>query len=205
MREIWLTLLLLIPGLAAVDTAAETADPNTMIQGTADALFLAMNGRREQLKADPPELFRVVDEVLLPRFDRNYAGRLVLAKHWRTASAEQRAQFVQAFYEFLVRTYAKGLLRFADNPIRVLPFRPGTKEGRATVRTEVTLSDGRVTPVSYSLRFTDGSWLIWDVTIEGISYIKNYRTDFNVDIRRNGIDAAIARLEQRATKLDASE
>ncbi len=205
MREIWLTLLLLIPGLAAVDTAAETADPNTMIQGTADALFLAMNGRREQLKADPPELFRVVDEVLLPRFDRNYAGRLVLAKHWRTASAEQRAQFVQAFYEFLVRTYAKGLLRFADNPIRVLPFRPGTKEGRATVRTEVTLSDGKVTPVSYSLRFTDGSWLIWDVTIEGISYIKNYRTDVNVDIRRNGIDAVIARLEQRTTKQDASE
>ncbi len=205
MREIWLTLLLLIPGLAAVDTAAETADPNTMIQGTADALFLAMNGRREQLEADRPELYRIVDEVLLPRFDRNYAGRLVLAKHWRTASAEQRAQFVQAFYEFLVRTYAKGLLRFADNPIRVLPFRPGTKEGRATVRTEVTLSDGKVTPVSYSLRFTDGSWLIWDVTIEGISYIKNYRTDFNVDIRRNGIDAAIARLEQRTTKLDASE
>ncbi len=205
MREIWLTLLLLIPGLAAVDTAAETADPNTMIQGTADALFLAMNGRREQLEADRPELYRIVDEVLLPRFDRNYAGRLVLAKHWRTASAEQRAQFVQAFYEFLVRTYAKGLLAFADHPIRVLPFRPGTKEGRATVRTEVTLSDGRVTPVSYSLRFTDGSWLIWDVTIEGISYIKNYRTDFNVDIRRNGIDAAIARLEQRTTKLDASE
>ncbi|MEE8528332.1 MAG: ABC transporter substrate-binding protein [Gammaproteobacteria bacterium] len=205
MREIWLTLLLLIPGLAAVDTAAETADPNTMIQGTADALFLAMNGRREQLEADRPELYRIVDEVLLPRFDRNYAGRLVLAKHWRTASAEQRAQFVQAFYEFLVRTYAKGLLRFADNPIRVLPFRPGTKEGRATVRTEVTLSDGKVTPVSYSLRFTDGSWLIWDVTIEGISYIKNYRTDFNVDIRRNGIDAAIARLEQRTTKQDASE
>ncbi len=205
MREIWLTLLLLIPGLAAVDTAAETADPNTMIQGTADALFLAMNGRREQLEADRPELYRIVDEVLLPRFDRNYAGRLVLAKHWRTASAEQRAQFVQAFYEFLVRTYAKGLLRFADNPIRVLPFRPGTKEGRATVRTEVTLSDGKVTPVSYSLRFTDGSWLIWDVTIEGISYIKNYRTDFNVDIRRNGIDAVIARLEQRTTKQDASE
>ncbi len=205
MREIWLTLLLLIPGLAAVDTAAETADPNTMIQGTADALFLAMNGRREQLEADRPELYRIVDEVLLPRFDRNYAGRLVLAKHWRTASAEQRAQFVQAFYEFLVRTYAKGLLRFADNPIRVLPFRPGTKEGRATVRTEVTLSDGKVTPVSYSLRFTNGSWLIWDVTIEGISYIKNYRTDVNVDIRRNGIDAVIARLEQRTTKQDASE
>ena len=205
MGKIWLTLLLLIPGLAAVDTAAKTADPNTMIQGTADALFAAVNGRREQLEADPPELYRVVDEVLLPRFDRNYAGRLVLAKHWRTASAEQRAQFVQAFYEFLVRTYAKGLLTFADNPIRVLPFRPGTKEGRATVRTEVTLSDGRVTPVSYSLRFTDGSWLIWDVIIEGISYIKNYRTDFNVDIRRNGIDAVIARLEQRATKLDASE
>lgn len=208
MRRIWLTLLLLIPGLAtadtAIDTSADTADPNAMIQGTADALFDALNGRREQLKADPPELYRVVDEVLLPRFDRNYAGRLVLARHWRAASAEQRAQFVQVFYEFLVRTYAKGLLAFANNPMRVLPLRPGTKEDRATVRTEVTLKDGKVTPVNYSLRLTDGGWLIWDVTIEGISYIKNYRTDFNVEIRRNGLDAVIARLEQSATTQDAS-
>lgn len=201
MRRLGALAILMMSGV----TAADAPDPNAMIKGTSDALFEALNGRREELKAKPNELYRLVDEILLPRFDREYAGRLVLARHWRTASGEQRKKFVDTFYDFLVRTYAKGLLEFANNPTIILPYRPGTKEGRATVRTKVTLRDGKVAPVNYSLRLTGDGWLIWDVTIEGISYIKNYRTDFNVEIRQNGLEAVIARLENGGTKPDASE
>ena len=181
--------------LVAGGVTTDIPDPNAVVQITADELFGAIEGRRDELATNPAELYRVVEEIFEPRLDQAYVGRLVLAKHWRSATPDQRERFTEAFQVFMIRTYSNAVLEFSSTQIQVLPYRPGSRDDRATVRTRVTLNEGEVAPVNYSLRLTDDGWKIWDVIIEGISYIKNYRSDFNVEIRQKGLDAVIVRLE----------
>lgn len=181
--------------LVAGGMTTDIPDPNTVVQITTDELFGAIEGRRDELATNPAELYRVVEEIFAPRLDQAYVGQLVLAKHWRSATPDQRERFTEAFQGFMIRTYSNALLEFSNTQIQILPYRPGSRDDRATVRTRVTLNEGEVAPVNYSLRLTDDGWKIWDVIIEGISYIKNYRSDFNVEIRQKGLDAVIVRLE----------
>ncbi len=98
----------------------------------------------------------------------------------------------------MVRQYATGLLEFNSDRLNVLPYKGEADAKRATVRTEVYLDDGTEVPVKYSMRLTDEGWKVYDVTIENISYIKNFRTQLGAEIQSKGLDAVIARLEADA-------
>ena len=134
--------------------------------------------------------------MLLPHFDSEYAARLVLGQTWRTATPEQRKRFVDAFYHSLLHNYGNALLEFTADRFVILPYRGDPGETTATVRTEVKKSTGEKVPVNFSLRKTDEGWKAWDVVIEGISYVKSFRTDFGAEIQQKGLDEVIARLEK---------
>jgi phospholipid transport system substrate-binding protein len=119
----------------------------------------------------------------------------VLGKHWRTATAAQRKRFIEAFYGTLMSDYGDAILEFTADRLRILPFRGDPAADTATVRTEVKRDDGTPVPVNYSLRRTAQGWKAWDVTIEGISYVKNFRTDFGAEVDQKGLDELIQRLE----------
>ena len=140
---------------------------------------------------------------MLPHFDSDYAARLVLARHWRTATPEQRKRFIDAFYQRMLRYYGDALADFTADRLTVLPFKGDLASGQATVRTEIRRDDGTRVPVNYSVRGTPQGWKAWDVTIEGISYVKNFRTDFGAEIEQKGLEAVIARLEAENQKADA--
>jgi phospholipid transport system substrate-binding protein len=138
---------------------------------------------------------QIVDEILLPHFDTDYSARLVLGKHWRNAAPEQQDRFVEAFYKSLLRNYGSALAEFTGDRLKVLPFRGDLSSGQAIVRTEVRRSNGQVVPVNYTLRATPAGWKAWDVTIEGISYVRNFRNDVGAEVDQKGLDAVIQRLE----------
>ena len=186
-------LLLLLVGMAA-----QAADPNDVIQGAADQLSTELNGRKDALTEDREALYALIDDILLPRFDRRYAAQLVLGRHWRNASDEQRVRFIDAFYTSLLRRYADGVLEYDQDRVQILPFRGDLTKQRTTVKTMVTLDDGTEVPVNYGMVNRDGSWLMFDVTIEGISYVRNYRTELNAEVQATSLDAVIARLEGEA-------
>ncbi len=175
--------------------AAWAQDPNAVIQGAADELTAGLEGRQEELAENKQELYALIDSILLPRFDRRYAAQLVLGRHWRDASAEQRTRFIDAFYQSLLRRYGDGVLEYDEDAVEILPFRGDLTKQRVTVKTMVTLDDGTEVPVNYGLVNRDSNWLIFDVTIEGISYVRNYRTEINSEIQQTSLDAVIARLE----------
>ncbi|MEQ9562415.1 MAG: ABC transporter substrate-binding protein, partial [Woeseiaceae bacterium] len=135
----WLVILLAFGFLSG---AAHAQSPNTIIEEAADELDAALQGRREELKANRQELYELIDRILLPRFDRTYAAQLVLGQHWRTATADQRTRFVDAFYNSLLRKYADGVLEFDPGRIEILPFRGDESKPRVTVKTTVRLDDG---------------------------------------------------------------
>ena len=181
--------------LLLIATGALAVDPNDVIQGAADELSTELDGRKDALAEDKDALYTLIDGILLPRFDRRYAAQLVLGRHWRNASDEQRTRFIDAFYNSLLRRYADGVLEYDESRVEILPFRGDLSKQRTTVRTMVTLDDGTEVPVNYGMVNRDGNWLIFDVTIEGISYVRNFRTELNAEIQAKSLDAVIARLE----------
>jgi phospholipid transport system substrate-binding protein len=200
-RRFALILLLALPLGAAAQQASGTVPgpaPQELIEESAQAMLEALDADREAYQKDAAKVRALVDRVLLPHFDTDYSAMLVLGKHWRTASPEQRKRFVEAFYQSLLSKYGAALASFTGENLTMLPFRGDLASGRATVRTEVTTSDGTRVPVNYSMRATQDGWKAWDVTIEGISYVKNFRTDFGAEIDQRGLDAVIERLESES-------
>jgi phospholipid transport system substrate-binding protein len=188
--------MLLLAFMTAPVTAAES--PNDIITSAVDELAAAFEGRKEELANDPAELKKVIDPILLPRFDRTYAAQLVLGKHWRVASAEQRERFIDAFYAAMLAKYADGVAEFDKDRVKVLPYRGDDKQKRTTVRTMVTLNDGTDAPVNYGLVKRDDGWKIFDVTIEGVSYIRNFRAELDSEISSSSLEDVIARYENEA-------
>jgi phospholipid transport system substrate-binding protein len=188
------------PANVPAPTAEEAAmGPQELMQKVAQDLLDDLNANRDAARKDPAMLRAMVDRHLLPHFDTNYAAQLVLGKHWRTATPEQRQRFVDAFYQSLMANYGDALLEFTGDRMTILPYKGDPAAKSATVRTEVKRSNGTPVPVNYSLRRTDQGWKAWDVTIEGISYVKNFRTDFGAEIDQKGLDAVIQRLESQNT------
>ncbi|MCG8434769.1 MAG: ABC transporter substrate-binding protein [Gammaproteobacteria bacterium] len=176
--------------------AAEPPPPDEFIRTISDALLERLDGQREALKSQPEELRKIIEDVLVPLLDFRYASRLVLGVHARRATPEQLKRFEKAFYEFLIGTYAKGLVNFTGDRVNVLPFRGKLDPRRTVVKTQVFRDDGTPVPVDYSLRWTKQGWKAYDVMVEGISYITNYRNSFNTEINQNGLDAVIERMEE---------
>lgn len=179
----------------SLSLSAAANSPNAVIQEAADLLDQKLTGRQEELASDKDALYALVDEILLPRFDRRYAAQLVLGKHWRTATDEQKEKFVNAFYTVLLQTYADGVLEFDSSRIEILEYRGDINKPRTVVKTIVRLDDGTKVPVNYGLVNRDSTWLVFDVVIEGISYVRNYRTEMNSEVASSSVDAVIERLE----------
>jgi phospholipid transport system substrate-binding protein len=191
--------LLLPAALIGIARAAESVPgpaPQELIETTAKKLLEALDADRALAKRDPARVRQLVDEILLPHFDTEYSARLVLGKHWRAATPEQRKRFIDAFYKSLLRNYGSALAEFTADRMTVLPFRGDLASGQAVVRTEVKRSNGQRVPVNYTLHSTPAGWKAWDVTIEGISYVRNFRNDVGAEVDQAGLQALIDRLEK---------
>ena len=185
--------------LLALGAAAYAEDsPNAIVEESVALLAEKMDGRQAELDENRQELYAIIDEILLPRFDRRFAAQLVLAKHWRTASKEQQARFIEAFYQALLRKYSDGILEFDPEMITVLPFRGDTSKKRSKVRSSVQLDDGTKVLVDYELVKRKSGWLVFNVIIEGVSYVRNFRAELDSEVKATGLDAVIERLEQEA-------
>jgi phospholipid transport system substrate-binding protein len=195
------TILVLIAGgfaLAADGAASAQAQPgpSEVVESAAKSMLKDLDADRAAYRKDPSKVGGLVEKYLLPHFDIQYSARLVLGKHWASATPEQRERFSNAFYHTLVDNYGSALAEFTSDRLKVYPTKVEPNADRATVRTEVTRDNGDHVPVSYSLHKTDDGWKAWDVVIEGISYVKSFREDFGAAIDQQGLDAVIDRIEK---------
>ena len=195
--------LALIIGLTSFGALAQS--PNDVVRAAADELEAQLEGRKEALSEDRDALHAMVDQILSPRFDRKYAAQLVLGRHWRNASEDERRDFIDAFYASLLRRYSDGVLEFDQSSLQILPFRGDDSKSRATVKTIVRLDDGTKVPVSYGVVKRDSGWMMFDVTIEGISYVRNFRTELNAEIQAKGLRSVIDRLNGEQSTAAASD
>jgi phospholipid transport system substrate-binding protein len=173
-------------------------EPFEQVEQAIAELEAGVKGHEDELANDPAALYELVNRILLPRFDRKYSAQLVLGKNWRDADASQREQFIDGFYNSLLRKYAEGVLKFKQERVQLLPFRGDLSKTRTIVKTIVTLESGSKVTVNYGFAHRNDAWKMFDVTIEGISYVRNYRAEIDAEIRATSLDTVISRLGKEA-------
>ena len=180
---------------APVGAVAEPVAPDKVIQGVSEQLLKVLEIEQERLQSDPANVYRLANKVLVPHVDFVRVSGLALGKHWRRATKQQRKAFIQQFQRLLVRTYSTAMHEFASLDIRYLPLRMVEGEGKVAVRTQILRAESTApVEVIYSMHLKEGSWMAYDVKIDGISLVTNYRRSFSREIRRAGMDGLISKL-----------
>ncbi len=194
MRE--MVLPVVMAGLVLAGAARAEVVPEELVRSTADVILAEIKANRELYAKDKARLYKMADEKVLPHFDFRRMSQWVLGRSWRDATPEQRDRFVAAFRDLLVRTYSTALLNYKDQEIIYLPTPRRANEDDVLVKTEVKQSGGQPNiPIHYSFyKNRDGAWKVYDVTIEGVSLVTNYRSVYATKIRDKGLDALIVEI-----------
>lgn len=194
MKKILLGLsALLFAGLAQ---AAPAVGPDDVVKLTTDQLQKLIAQNHAQYKADLPAFYKVVDDIVVPHFDVRYIGQLVLARNWKTASDEQRTRFQDAFKSMLIRAYSNSMLDNYDSvKAEWQPLRMAPDTTDVTVNSKVLRQNGPPIAISFLMHVADGEWRIYDILVENISLVSNFRAQFAAEIKKNGLDAVIARMQ----------
>jgi phospholipid transport system substrate-binding protein len=193
-----------VMALLAVTTAlpalAASVAPDQVARETADMTLREIKARKQELSADPQKLYALVEEKIIPHFDFDQISQLVLGKHWRDASPEQRERFSSAFQRMLIRSYSHALIEYDSERIEWAPLRMTAGTTDVVIRSNVIRKGGPPIPINYNLHLKNDRWLVYDVTIDAISLVTNYRGTFANEIRKGGLDSLIARLEQKQAR-----
>ena len=186
-----LTLLLSL-GIAFGAHASTT--PDTALRGTTEQLQKLIKDNYKTYRADLPQFYKAVDEVVVPRFDVPYISQLVLATHYKTATPEQRTRFAESFKNMLVRAYGNAMLDNYDSiQIEWLPVR--VDGDKALVNTSMASSSGKKYLIGFRVRKIAEDWKVFDIAVENVSLVTNFRTQLSAEIKANGLDTVIKRME----------
>lgn len=189
-------LILALPALAS-------NDPVELIRETTTKIFELVEENRAEYEENPQLLRDQLADILKPRSDLTYSGRLVLGRHGRGLEREQIEAFAEALSDLLMRRYASGLLEFRSREqVEVLPLAGDNSERMTRVRSRINLDNQQRVPIDYVLRKHDGEWLVFDVIIEGISYVATFRNQIGEEIRRDGFEQMLERLQKGEIDVD---
>lgn len=201
-----LVLLLLVINFSPRVSFAGDDGPEQVIQQISERLLAVLIEEQDELKTDPTHLYQLANEILVPHIDFAKVSSLVLGKHWNRATPNQQQAFQAQFQRLLVRTYSTAFTELKEWEIRFLPTRASEGGDDTAVRTQLLLPQVNPIEVLYHMHLKEGNWMAYDVKIDGISLVTNYRTSFNRELRSVGMDGLIRKItvlnEKRVQKQD---
>ena len=174
--------------------------PLELVRDTSTQMLMTVRDEKTSISQNPARLHEMVSENVMPYFDFERMARWTLGKYWRNASLEQREEFVKEFRALLVRSYGRVLVDYADAEIVYLPFRMKDDETQVKVNTELSRPHDNSVKITYNLHRTTSGWKVYDVVIEGVSLVTNYRSSFMSKVRQDGIDQLIYLLAAKNKK-----
>lgn len=193
---LYLLLVVAVP-VVAQQTGAKADDPQALVGSVTERILQTIKDNRARL-GDGEFVAQKIEELIVPHIDQIAMSKLALGKHWRTATPEQREQFVQEFKNLLIRTYKTSLVGYNDQTVDMLPFRPSEQQDRATVRSAIKRAGGPPIPINYSLRYKpEDGWKVYDIVVEGVSLVTNYRSTFDREIATGGMDKLLVAMKNR--------
>lgn len=191
---------LLIMALFSPIAFSADIDPQLLIKQTIDTVLADIRVNSEAYKSDPDKLYVLVEEVVLPHFNFVAMTNLALGRHRKAFDADQKPKIVSEFRTLLVRTYGKALIEYSDQEITHLGMTGSIEKGKVKVKTEIVLSGGAPIPIDYRLRLGKQGWKVYDIKVDGISLVTNYRSSFAREIKKNGVEGLINLLHERNQK-----
>ena len=199
-NPIWAMLVALLMFIGPVQAVEN--DPQAIVKDASDRMLQALKDNQAEIEADPTVVYGLVDEILLPNFDFNKMSKLALGKNWRKADDAQRERFTNEFRLLLVRTYTTAMLEYTDEEIAFLPLRGDLSKKKVKVDMEIIQKGGPSIPMALSMfQNKQDAWKVYDVKIDGISLVTNYRSTFAQEIRKGGMDGLIENLAARNEKV----
>ena len=176
--------------------AIDERPPEQIVEDTSATILKTINEENEELREDPTLINALINETVIPIIDLDSMGKLILGKHWKKASESQRTGFITEFKDMLIRTYAKSLVDYGHAKINVLPTREKEQGKYYTVQSELDVGSGKAPlQVAYIFRKNkQDEWKVFDLAVDGLSLVKNFRTSFGQEIKETSLDALIARL-----------
>lgn len=188
----------LILGLMCLLSAQVNAQsPEDVVKSTVDVVLADIKVNLSEYKKSPQKLYNFVDENVLKHFDFNRMTNLALGRYQRKLKGEQREQMTSEFRNLLVRTYSKALLEYEDQVINFLPSKGSVAKGEVTIRTEIDQQGGFPIPINYRLYLDDKAWKVYDISVDNVSLVTNYRASFSRIIKKSGIDGLIKSLKEK--------
>ena len=188
--------------LAFTGVAMAEIGPDELVRKTADEVIEIVKSDQDIQNGNQQKIFALAEAKILPNFDFDRVCRLVLGRNWATANKEQQAEFQKEFRSLLLRTYASALSKYRNQTIQYLPFRAQADASRVTVKTKILQPGGQPIAIDYSLEKGASGWKVYDIVIEGVSLVTNYRSQFSNEIRQvGGIDGLIQRLAEKNREL----
>jgi phospholipid transport system substrate-binding protein len=189
------TLLLIV--LLSQSVFSAEIDPQQLIKQSTDKVLNYIKLNSDDYRANPDKLFALVDEVVLPHFNFVAMTNLALYRHRKEFNDEQKTRIVNEFRTLLIRTYGKALLEYNNQEVNYLDMLGSVEKGKVKVKTEVTQAGGSAIPLDYSLRRGKQGWKVYDIQVDGISLVTNYRSSFAREIKKNGVEGLIKLLNER--------
>lgn len=192
--------IILFLSAALFAMTAQAADapkaPDQVVQDATAQLLQLLHDNHAKYKADNKLYYKTVNDVVVPHFDVPYIGRLVLGRNAKTATDDQRTRFQNAFKDMLIRSYANAMLDNYDSvKANWQPLRMPAGATDVTV-TSSLLRDGKPpVPVGFAMHLVGSDWKIYDITVENISLVISFRQQINEEIKKNGLDSVITRME----------
>lgn len=187
-------ILLIINGLNSAQ--ADDVPPNVLVKTTTEEVTTLLKQDKEYAN-DKQKLYALIDAKVLPHFDFQQMTQLAVGHFWRTASPTQQQDLVKQFRVLLVRTYAGALANFNKQVIEFKPFSMAADATDVTVETQVKQPGQQPIPINYSMKKETAGWKVYDVSIDGVSLVLNYRGSFGSEIRKKGINGLIQTLTVR--------
>jgi phospholipid transport system substrate-binding protein len=177
------------------------SSPIPMLETAANQILNTLKQNKTNLKSNSQVIYQAVERYLLPNVDVRGMSRSVLGrKAWQQASVSEREQFSTAFTQLVIRTYATPLSEYTDETIEFKPIKGAVESRFIRVNSIIIRSKGKNIPLSYSLVSIGGQWKIYDLSVEGVSLLQSFRTQFAEALQNSTIRDLIKQMRQRGNK-----
>ena len=197
MKKIAVLCLGLLLAAASPGAGAEIIEPDVLIKDTVREVLSVVKQDKEIQAGNQKRILELVDAKVLPHFNFTHMTQLAVGKHWRTATAEQKQALTTEFRNLLVRTYTKAFTLYRDQTVDIKPFKMPSGATEVTIKTVIIKRGEQNIPVDYDMEKTEAGWKVYDLLVEGVSLVTNYRSTFSDHIRDAGIDGLIKTLVEK--------
>ncbi|MCL6555087.1 MAG: ABC transporter substrate-binding protein [Burkholderiales bacterium] len=187
-------LLLFLFLIAPLTTYANAMPPDELVKSVASEVIAILKTDKDIQKGDAKKIYALVDAKVLPHFDFTRMTRLAVGRYWKDATPEQQQRLTREFRDLLVRTYAMSLANYKNQTIEYKPLRIGPNDTDVTVKTVVIEPGRQPIPIDYQMVRTPDGWKVYDITVEGVSLVVNYRSSFAQEIQQGGVERLIQTL-----------